>query len=80
MNRAAETHVKRTISLPRPLVEKIVAQTSNVSAFIAQACQEKLAADARRTLEAEMIERCRVRYQEDLELLRDFSHADQEGW
>ncbi len=80
MPRTTTPQVKKTVSLPRDLIEELRTRTSNVSAFIAEACRAKLAADARTELEAAMIERCRVRYKEELLLLDDFSAADREVW
>ena len=80
MPRTTTPRVKKTVSLPRDLIEELRTRTSNVSAFIAEACREKLAADARTELEAAMIERCRVRYKEELLLLDDFAAADREVW
>jgi len=72
--------VKKTITLPRELVGRLKASTRNLSAFIAQACHEKLEADEKRAREQDMIERCRVRYQEDRDLAHDFFPAEQEAW
>ena len=80
MPRATVPQVKKTVTLPRDLIEEMRTQTSNVSAFIAEACREKLSADARRTREAAMVERCRVRYGEELLLVDDFAAADGEAW
>lgn len=80
MSRAAVPHVKKTVTLPCDLIEEMRTRTSNVSAFIAEACREKLSADARREREAAMVERCRVRYDEDLLLVDDFAAADREVW
>jgi len=71
---------KKTITLPLELVDDLRTRTSNLSAFIAEACREKLAADARREREAAMIERCRERYSEELQLMMEFSAADGEAW
>ena len=80
MPRSTVPQVKKTVTLPRDLIEEMRARTSNVSAFIAEACREKLSTDARRAREAAMIERCRVRYQEELLLVDDFAVADREVW
>ena len=80
MPRATSPQIRKTVSLPRDLVEEMRTRTSNVSAFIAEACREKLSADARAEREAAMIERCRVRYEEELLLIDDFAAADREVW
>lgn len=74
------SHVKKTISLPRDLVDRLKVTTANLSAFIAEACRDKLLADEKRAREKEMIERCRVRYAEDLALAGDFFELEQEVW
>ncbi len=72
--------VKKTITLPVELVGRLKASTKNLSAFVAQACREKLESDQRRSREQDMIERCRVRYQEDQDLAQEFFQAEQETW
>ena len=74
------THVKKTVTLPRELIEEMRSRNSNVSAFIAEACREKLSSETRREREAAMIERCHVRYAEDLQIMEDFGAADSETW
>lgn len=73
-------HVRKTFSLPRTLVEQMQQRVPNVSAFVAEACQEKLEADARKVRELEMIERCQVRHAEDVELASEFRAAEDEAW
>ena len=73
-------HVKKTLSLPRGLVEQMQGRVTNLSAFVAEACREKLEAEARRAREADMIERCRVRYPEDLAMAEEFFAAEQDAW
>lgn len=80
MPRSAGLHVKTTLSLPRGLVEQLKGHVPNLSAFVAEACREKLQADARRAREADMIERCRVRGAEDLDLAEEFFAVEQEAW
>ena len=72
--------VKKTITPPADLATRLQAATRNLSAVVAEACQEKLPADARRAREREMIERCRVRYVEDVHLAGDFFEAEQQAW
>lgn len=76
----ASEYVKKTITMPRDLSEQLKGVTTNLSAFIAEACQEKLRSDERKAREALMIERCRVRHEEDLSMAAEFFEAEQQAW
>lgn len=80
MARTASRHIKTTFTLPQDLAKELKKRVRNVSAFVAEACREKLAQESRRAREIAMIERCRVRHREDQVMADDFFSAEQEAW
>lgn len=51
-----------------------------VVALVAAACREKLEAEEVKARERDMVERCRVRYAEDVALAEEFFEAEREAW